>query len=42
MTFTKALLAGAASLALLAGATGTAAAQGKAKVFLSMSYIGND
>ena len=42
MKFTKALMAGAASLALQAGVTGTASAQVKAKVFLSMSYIGND
>src|ERR1700712_95079 len=40
--FTKALLAGAAGLALLAGASANALAQEKAKVFLSMSYIGND
>lgn len=42
MTLTKALLIGTASLATLAGAAGTASAQEKAKVFLSMSYIGND
>jgi len=42
MTLTKTLLAGTASAVILAGAAGAADAQEKAKVFLSMSYIGND
>ena len=42
MTLSQKLLAGAAGLALLISATGSAVAQEKAKVFLSMSYIGND
>ncbi len=42
MTLTKTLLAGTASAVILAGAAGAADAQDKAKVFLSMSYIGND
>ena len=42
MTLTKALLASTASAVILASVAGVAYAQDKAKVFLSMSYIGND
>ena len=42
MMFKQALIAGATSAVVLAGAAGATVAQEKAKVFLSMSYIGND
>lgn len=42
MTMTMTLMAGTASALLLLGAAGAAHAQEKVKVFLSMSYIGND
>jgi ribose transport system substrate-binding protein len=42
MTLTRALIAGTAGAIILASAAGAAHAQDKAKVFLSMSYIGND
>jgi len=42
MTLTKTLMAGTASAVLLASLASAAYAQDKAKVFLSMSYIGND
>lgn len=42
MKFAKTFLSCAAGVVLLAGTAGIASAQEKAKVYLSMSYIGND